>query len=374
MRLTGLSLRHFRNLAAQELDLPPEGFALVGENAQGKTNLLEAIYYLEVFRSFRGAPDDQLVAFGEGLFRVSGRLAETGAGAGGCELSAAYQRQGRQKRVKVDGSQPERLGDAVGRVGAVLFSPADVTLVSGPPGERRRFLDVVLSLNERGYLAQLQRFRQSLAQRNTLLREDEPASVVRAWDEPLVTSGAQVMAARQRWTREREAAFRCYHAEATGGQEAAMEYEPSLPLEGACSLEEIEQAFRDALQASSGRERRMGTTVTGPHRDELGLRLPDENGGLDVRRYGSGGQRRTVALALRLVEADTLRSVRGGQPLILLDDVFAELDSGRSERVLGLLERSNPAQVVLTAPKESDVRLRRESLPRWRIEAGRIWS
>ena len=371
MRLKELSVRHFRNLAAQDLDLPPEGVAIVGENAQGKTNLLEAIYYLEVFRSFRGAPDEQLVAFGEGLFRVAGTLAH-GQGSGDLEISAAFQRQGRVKRVRVEGAEAERLGDAVGRVGAVIFSPADVSMVSGPPAERRRFLDVVLSLNQPGYLVALQRYRQNLSQRNVALRDDQPAGVLRAWDEGLLAAGAEVMASRRRWVEERATAFCAYHAEATGGQQAVMAYEPSVPLAEAGSSAEILGAFRTALLESGNRERRLGTTVVGPHRDELGLSLRGEDGELDVRRFGSGGQRRTVALALRLVEADTLRGARGGEPLVLLDDVFAELDAGRSERVLGLLERASAAQVVLTAPKESDVRLKSESLPRWHIAAGRI--
>jgi DNA replication and repair protein RecF len=151
-----------------------------------------------------------------------------------------------------------------------------------------------------------------------------------------------------------------------------MAYRSSVPLEGVGSPEETVEAYREALTASGERERRMGTTVVGPHRDDLLLRLEDEGDDLDLREYGSGGQRRTAALALRLVEARTIREVRGQEPLILLDDVFAELDEGRSERILALMEREETGQVLMTAPKESDVRIRKEALARWTIEGGRI--
>ena len=374
MRLTGLSIRNFRNLAAQDLHLPAEGLALIGANAQGKTNLLEAIYYLEVFRSFRGAPDDQLVAFGEDVFRLTAVLEDGADRSKQLELSAAFQREGRSKRVRVDGTEADRLGDAVGRVGVVLFSPADISLVSGPPGERRRFLDVVLSLNRAGYLTALQRFRQSLQQRNAALKEEQPARAVQAWDEPLVAEGSAVVAARRQWVRESAESFSAYHAEAAGGEVAEMRYEPSFLLRGAESEEDVRGVYREALLDSSARERRLGSTVVGPHRDDLSLQLPAQDGGQDVRRFGSGGQMRTVALALRLVEADTIKTARRRSPLVLLDDIFAELDAARGERVMRLLEMCECGQLVLTAPKESDVRVRKESLPRWHIARGRIAS
>lgn len=151
-----------------------------------------------------------------------------------------------------------------------------------------------------------------------------------------------------------------------------MAYRSSVTLDGATTVEDIAEAYRDTLAGSAERERRMGTTVVGPHRDELVLRLEDEGDDLDLREYGSGGQRRTAALALRLVEARTIREVRGKEPLILLDDVFAELDARRSERILELMEREETGQVLLTAPKESDVRIRRDRLPRWHISGGRV--
>lgn len=371
MRLKHLSLRHFRNLGIQELEVPDEGFALVGENAQGKSNVLEGIYYLETFRSFRGARDDQLVSFGEDVFRLAARAESDAAGGEDVEVTAAFQRQGRRKKVTVLGSEPERLSQALGQLGVVVFSPADVQLVNEGPAERRRFLDMVLSLNAQGYLPALQEYRHVLSQRNAALREEQPPELVTLWDESLVSAGARVMAGRAHWVEHWGPCFTSLYEQVSGGQTAVQTYRPSVGLDGGSSVEDLAEAFRAALVGARGRERRMGTTVVGPHRDELQLSLEGDRD-LEVREYGSGGQRRTVALALRLVEARTIRHARGVEPIVLLDDVFAELDSGRSERILALMEGEETGQVILTAPKESDVRLRREVLPRWHIAAGQI--
>jgi len=389
VHLSELSLRHFRNLGSQELAFPAQGIALVGENAQGKSNLLEAIYYLETFRSFRGARDDQLVAFDQDVFRVVGHLCpDPGEDSPDVTVTAAFQKRGRQKKVTVNGEVQERLGDAIGRAGAVIFSPADVALVNEGPGERRRFLDIVLSLNASGYLDALQRYRHVLNQRNAALKERLPDAAVRVWDEPLVRTGARVMEGRRNWLVERGPLFARYYEEVADGQRAALEYRPSVSVDengdggpagapagfGAgveAGVARLEASFRQALTDTGDRERRSGYTVVGPHRDEVRFYLEGDRD-LDIRDFGSGGQRRTVALALRLAEAATIREARGREPLILLDDVFAELDAGRSERILEIMEREETGQVILTAPKEADVRFRSDVLPRWHIAGGRI--
>lgn len=396
MYLKRLELRHFRNLGMQDLEFPPEGAAIVGDNAQGKSNLLEAIYFLETFRSFRGARDDQLVEFGEDVFRIVGDLTEgEGAGEDGkdaptparegvepgrtlgeddiTEVAAAFQKSGRRKKVTLDGVEVERIGDALGRLGAVIFSPADIAVVSEGPSERRRFLDIVLSLNAKDYLESLQRFRHILSQRNAALREEEPEAVVRAWDEALIRDGAVVIAERKKWIESWSEDFREYYRSVSGGRSARMEYRPSLDPGDAASAEAVADVYRDALEDTAERERRVGNTVVGPHRDEVTFTVEDGDDGLDVRDFGSGGQKRTTALALRLVEADTIRRERGRAPLVLLDDVFAELDPGRGERILELLQRPEMGQVILTAPKDSDVRLRKDRLLRLSVEDGRIF-
>jgi DNA replication and repair protein RecF len=378
VHLQRLRLQGFRNLDDVRLEFPPEGIALVGPNAQGKTNLLEAIYYLEILRSFRGARDSELPRFGTGFFRVEGVVAPA-AGAPPFEggrteqtVAAGWQREGPTKRVTLDGAEPPRLADVVGRVGAVLFTPADLALVNDGPQERRRFLDILLSLNEPGYMDALQRYRQVLSQRNAALREGGAPGAVAAWNDLLVQHGARVIATRRRWVEAVAEPFSSTHSEISGGHEAELAYLPSLKGEGIPEEGTEAEAFREALLASGSHERRMSTTVVGPHRDELRMRVPTGGRLRDVRTWGSGGQRRSVALALRLMEAHTLRERRGREPILLMDDVFAELDESRSKRVLDLLERTARGQVVLTAPRDSDVRLRGDRLPRWGIRDGVI--
>jgi DNA replication and repair protein RecF len=382
-----LRLRQFRNFPELDLVFPPAGVAIIGENGSGKTNLLEAVYYLEIFRSFRGTPDEQLVRFEGDAFFIRGRF--EGGGGGERELTAGFERRTRRKRVAVDGAEPERMGDAIGRAGVVIFSPFDGALVAGPPGERRRFLDILLSLNAAGYLPALQRFRQALRQRNSLLRDGAAPALIAAWDEGFVAAGARIVALRSRWVAARGEDFARRYAAIGGGAPARLRYHGSVPVPagdvatadaagddvasgGVPGEAGIREAFRRELVRLLPRERERRMTLVGPHRDDLGFFLEGPGDELDLRTYGSGGQQRTAAIALRMVEAATVREVRGIDPIVLLDDVFAELDAGRSRRILELLDAEERGQVILTAPKESDLEPRRGVLPHWRIAAGRI--
>jgi DNA replication and repair protein RecF len=370
--LSRLHLRNYRNFAEQVLEFPPQGAAIVGDNGQGKTNLLESIYYLEIFRSFRGAPDEQLVRFGEEVFYAEARL-EDGEGRTR-SVSAAFDRRGRKKKVTVNGAEPERLGDGLGQLGAVIFSPSDVELVAGGPGARRRFMDIVLSLAVPGYLHALQRYRQALFQRNTLLRQGSPRAMVELWDEGLVASGSRVAAARAAWIAERAESFAAHYARVAGGQSGFMAYAPSAPELGeASSPAGVAAAFGTALARGAEREQRRGMTLVGPHRDDLRFTTAGEDGGaLELRTYGSGGQQRTAAIALRMVEAETIHAIRGRQPIILLDDVFAELDPGRSQRIVDWIEAEEGGQVILTSPKPTDFHVHGDTLPRWGIRDGAV--
>ncbi len=395
MRLLRLSIKGFRNLADQVLDVPEEGVAIVGSNAQGKTNLLEAVHYLETFRSPRGRRDEQLVRIGETLFRVEAEIGRRDVMRGRAAepirvVSAAYDGPTRQKRVSVDGQVPGRLGDAIANIGSVLFTPEDVRVVSEGPSERRRYLDILLSLNLPGYLEALRRFRQALQRRNAALRRGEGVASVAAWDDVLVRSGAQVSVSRALWIARHAARFSEYYGEVSGERVARMVYEPGIRVtaehtadsvddysEGGDAvggdprvIDTVAEAYGAALEDLRESERRLRATLVGPHRDELRFYIEAPEGERDAREMGSGGEQRTIALALRLLEADTVREGRRREPILLLDDLFAELDAERSRRVLDLLDRRVPGQVVLTAPKESDVRFRTEALSRWWIEKG----
>jgi DNA replication and repair protein RecF len=196
--LDALTVRDFRNLERADLELPAPGMLLVGENGQGKTNFLEAIYYLQLVRSMRGARDQDLVRFGAAGFHLAARVASDRAR----EVAIGFERAGKRKRVRLDGAIVERLGEAVGTVPVVMFSPSDVELVAAGPAARRRFLDIMLAVASRGYLRALQRYRAALVRRNAALREaarqhgGRAGAHVEVWDAPLAEHGAVLWAER----------------------------------------------------------------------------------------------------------------------------------------------------------------------------------
>ncbi|KPK56986.1 MAG: hypothetical protein AMS21_12065 [Gemmatimonas sp. SG8_38_2] len=377
MFLQRLGLRNFRNFENETVEFPERGAALIGNNGQGKTNLLEAVYYLEIFRSFRGARDEQLVRFGSDHFRVEGRLEGSGS-SDEAEVAAGYAREGRRKKVTLGGREPERVGEIIGQVGAIVFTASDVEIVAGGPGARRRFLDITLSLVEPGYLQELQRYRQILSQRNGLLRDGASAPELAAWNAGLVDSGSQITEARARWIAGRKTGFSRYYSAISGGQEGGLDYAPSVPapargLEAeVSSLEEWAEAFRIQLERLAERERRRGLTLVGPHRDDVSFWVA---GGIEpvwLRNFGSAGQQRTAAVALRMAEAESLRAKRGRQPIVMLDDVFAELDPRRAERVVELLTAEDWGQVLVTSPKPSEFAFMGGSLAEYRIVNGEV--
>jgi len=367
--LTTLALRDFRNLARLDLEIPDAGAVVIGENGQGKTNLLEAIYYLHLLRSVRGARDVDIVRFGAAGFHIAAR-----AGGGlHHELSAGFERQGRRKRVKVDGAEPPRLSDALGALPCVLFSPADVDLVAGAPSARRRYLDILLALSSRAYLAALQRYRAALAQRNAALRDasrnagGRTEQRVAVWEAPLAEHGAVLWRERVRWTER--AADRFAELCAAIGEQAPVSMRYATALEpSSTELDEVVRALARSLEQKRGFDMRRGLTHSGPHRDDLALTLD----GRELRAFGSAGQQRTAAIALRLLEAEALHHRLGAAPLFLLDDPFAELDARRSSRILELLAAHGMGQTLLTVPRESDIPPALTELARWRIAAGVI--
>jgi DNA replication and repair protein RecF len=375
-----IRLRQFRNFAGLELHFPDAGAAIIGDNGSGKTNLLEAVHYLEIFRSFRGAADEQLVRFGAEAFHVRGMFEDRVTGRI-LEITAAYEPRTRRKRVMVGGVEAERLGDAIGRLGSVIFSPSDVVIVAGAPGVRRRYLDIVLSLNVRGYLDALQRYRHVLRQRNALLRDGRSGGALSAWDAGLIESGAIVISARAAWVRSHAERFAQIYDTIGGTGPATLAYDSDVSLDEGETREAATHSFAARLAHVTQRERERGVTLAGPHRDDLALLMRSSTAAVDLRQFGSGGQVRTAAIALRMIEAETVREARGFQPLLLLDDVFAELDVGRSRRILELFRAGRHGQVILTAPKESDVLLDEVGddalvtpLVRWRIAAAEVFT
>jgi DNA replication and repair protein RecF len=371
--LRTLAIRDFRNLARVELEPPDEGMLVIGDNGHGKSNLLEAIYYLQLLRSIRGARDQDLVRFGTDGFHLRADVRSDRAG----EISVGFARQGKRKRVRLDGAECERLSDAVGALPIVMFSPADVDLVAGSPSARRRYLDIMLAVTSRGYLHALQRYRAALVRRNAALRGAvrQPAGRADAridvWEAPLAEHGATLLDERRDWVwrvRERFAEL-C----AAIGEEGAVaiRYQSSVaPAEGA-SRAETREALTRAFETQRSADLRFGLTRMGPHRDDLLITLTSTDGvARDLRVFGSAGQQRSAAIALRLLESETLRERRGAAPLVLLDDPFAELDVRRAASIVDLLSRGGMGQTMLAVPRESDIPTGMPRLERYRVTGG----
>ena len=371
--LRSLAIRDFRNLERVDLDIPAAGLAIVGNNGQGKTNLLEAIYYLQTLRSARGARDSETTRFGTGGFHISGKADTPELH----EISVGFDRQAKKKKAVVDGVAPRRLSDALGALPSVMFSPTDLDLVGGSPAVRRRFLDLTLALTSRKYLHALQHYRANLLQRNAALRDATKRGAsdarVAVWEPALAEHGALLVAARARWVLEWAPGFRDLCAQI--GEQAPVGMRYSSPcgevLAQATPLSAAKQC-QDALVAALAEKRpldlRRGLTHVGPHRDELELTLD----GREMRTFASAGQQRTAAIALRMLEATTIKHHSGAEPLFLLDDPFAELDGGRAERILGLLQEGGIGQTILAVPRASDIPRELMKLDRVSIRNGSI--
>ncbi|MEP6495259.1 MAG: DNA replication and repair protein RecF [bacterium] len=369
-RLLRLAVSDYRNLARVELTPPPEGLVVIGDNGQGKTNLLEAIYYLQILRSARGARDQDLVRFGTDTFHLSATV-ETDARH---EIGVGFDRPQRRKRVRLDGVVRDKLSDALGALPSVMFSPADVELIAGAPNTRRRFLDILLALSEPGYLAALQRYRGALARRNAALREAArsgraSAASVAVWEPPLAEHGAVLWNARRAWIASVEGRFEQLSHDIGERARVCIRYASTLaPADHSHTISA--EALAGALEEKRPLDLRRGLTHAGPHRDDLSITLD----GRDLRVFGSAGQHRTAAIALRMLEAATFTERAGRAPLFLLDDPFAELDARRASRILDLLTRDGLGQTVLAVPREADIPNELTGLERLRVVAGEITS
>jgi DNA replication and repair protein RecF len=358
MRLTHLSLRDFRSYVEVELPLDAGVTALVGPNGQGKTNLVEAVGYLATLGSHRVAQDAPLVRLGSERAVVRANVVRDDRAL----LVEVEITPGRANRARVNRAPVPRAREVIGILRTVLFAPEDLALVKGDPTERRRFLDDLLVLRTPRLAGVRADYDRVLRQRNALLKSAGAGiragkgdlRTLEVWDSHLATTGAELLAARLDLVEVmRPLVDKAYDAVADSGGPVALDYKSSLgedvPLVpdkdvlSAALLSEIANLRRNELE--------RGISLVGPHRDDLLLKL----GPLPAKGYASHGESWSFALALRLAAYDLLRSDtdEGGEPVLILDDVFAELDVGRRERLAGMVARAE--QVLVTAAVAADV-------------------
>lgn len=355
MRVSRIRIRDFRNIARFDATIPPGAHLIMGANAQGKSAFLEAVYLMATLRSFRGASGSQMVQHGAKGYFVGG------------EISAASTREikifwsSRERRVQLDDQPIRRLADLYEFARMVVFSNEDLQLTSGAPRVRRRFIDLILAQSEIDYLPTLQGYARAIRSRNALLRNE--SSDIRTLDgftKEAIKHGEAMMRQRAGLIPQLEKHARSAYARIAPDKETlSIEYQPN-----------VKSDFTRELAQSHPRERALGSTVIGPHRDDLRLRLDDR----PVANFASEGQKRSVAIALRMAQTELLTERFGQTPILLIDDVLGELDASRRAGFLPLLERpeTKRSQAFITCTETSWPKEISADWGRWRVCEGVI--
>lgn len=355
MHLEQLRLRDFRNYARLDVTFSPGFHLLLGDNAQGKTNILEAIYLMATSRSFRGVGGSQMVRHGAKGYFVSGKV----VGQGTREIKMYW--SATERKLSVDAQPVRKLGDFLGVLRVVIFCTEDLQLVKGTARSRRRFVDLLLTQTHPGYLPLLQRYARTLRSRNALLKQrtvDEAA--LDSFSGELVRSGAEIIKFRRELAPKLSPLARlAYRRISNDAEELRLEYQPS-----------IREDFAVELAQSRKRERTYRSTIVGPHRDEYPMLLNERS----AAQFGSEGQKRSLAIALKMAQAEYLTGIHGSPPVLLIDDVMGELDVKRRSGLLPLLERAHLArgQVFMTCTEENWPRELGRDLKRWEIKGGSL--
>lgn len=334
MRISALRLHDFRNYCFQEVELGPGLHVFEGRNAQGKTALLEAVYLGATARSFRTNKEGDLVRWGQtagglhlSMVRDSGRL-----------RSLSMRWQDGVRKILVQEQPVRRLAEFLSELPLALFTPDDLELVQGGPDMRRAYLDLLLCKLYPAYLEALGRYQKVLRQKGALLRAQSSRTELESWDQLLMKFGAQLMEYRSQACEKLQPMLACLYAELSGEEvRLRLEYVPNVQTD-----------FEEALRRAQSEEWRRRSPLVGPHRDEVQLSL----GEALVRRFGSQGQRRTLALAMRLAQAEMLLEIGKERPVVLLDDCFSELDPGRQARLLRWLEGASQVLITTATPLE----------------------
>lgn len=390
MLISHLSLTNFRNYRSLELSLPPGVSVFAGQNAQGKTNVLEAVYLLATLRSPRTESDAELVAWNaiaaeSGPARIKGTV-ERGASAYEVELQLLGRGEVSQdpdtptpvsaasRRIRVNGL-PRKAGEAAGILNAVFFSTLDIDLITGSPSVRRRYIDLTLTQVDARYRQHLAEYGKVMPQRNALLklvqeRRAGPAELD-FWDAQLSRSGAYIASARARAIGELDRLAQIEEEALTsGGEVLSIRYLPRIAGAEPGALADVavaEELLTRAFEAGRRRDIESGMTLTGPHRDDLDLLV----GGVSAAAFGSRAQQRTAALALRLAEARLLEARTGETPVLLLDDILSEMDAARRASVLARIDDTRQV-LITTAEPEVFAPAFMAAASQYRVRAGTV--
>lgn len=362
MIVKSLKVANYRNI--DSLQFNPAGGINVfyGENGSGKTNILESIFMLCLGRSQRGAADSMVLQSGQEFYRLEGELKNNTRIR---KVAVAYEKQGR-KRITIDGVK-SRVSELFGHFCAVAAGPEDNRIIAGSPSARRLFIDMYLSQISQTYLTTLGDYQKALAQKNSALKQRMRPDT---FDDLLVRYGCNLIAARQEFVRNLAGhANSCYN-DIAGGEALEITYHSSVPLgddsEGeSLSLSALEDLFRKELHEKREHELTVRVALVGPHRDDIGVEI----GGFPARSHGSQGQWRTAAIALKLGVFSLLKKERGHPPVLLLDEIFAELDSRRTLQLMHMFDGFSQLFITMAAQPPAGMR---ETARCYRVSAGKI--
>ncbi|HEY3914545.1 MAG TPA: DNA replication/repair protein RecF [Verrucomicrobiae bacterium] len=355
VHLSHLRLRDFRNYKRLDVDFPAGFHLLLGDNAQGKTNILEAVYLIATLRSFRGVGGAQMIRHGQKGYFVGANVTSRSTHDIKIYWSA------RERNLALDGQPVRRLGDYLGTLRAVVFCTEDLQLIKGTARLRRRFMDLLLTQTHPSYLALLQRYAAALRSRNALLKDPRPdEAALESFTRQLIEAGTKLMHHRRELAPQVFPLAQEAHARVAGGADTLeLEYQPS-----------VRKDFALELAQNRAREKVFRSTLLGPHRDDLNLRL----GGKSAAKYASEGQKRSIAIALKMAQAEYLSAIHGAPPILLIDDIMGELDARRRAGFLPLLNRAQHArsQVFMTCTEENWPRELGRDVQRWQVQSGSL--
>ncbi|AOY75419.1 DNA replication/repair protein RecF [Clostridium formicaceticum] len=328
MLVEEVKLLDYRNYKQLQLQFHPKLNIFVGENAQGKTNILEALYVCAIGKSFRTNKDQEMVRMlKEHAYIKTSILKSTDK----VEIEVLINREN-NKRIKVNKLSLTKYGDLLGNLNVVLFSPEDLKIIKEGPNERRRFINNDISQILPRYYYTLVQYNKILQQRNKVLKNYKGKTIdLEVWDEQLIDHGAWLMIYRRNFIKRIAILAKLMHKKITDGLEILeVQYDSSIKIKEENEIKDIKEKFREALKEAQPLEERRGLTLIGPHRDDLIFKV----NGLEIKKYGSQGQQRTAVLSLKLAELELMKGEVGEYPILLLDDVMSELDKKRQNYLI----------------------------------------
>ena len=343
MKLTNLQLQNFRNYESVQLEFTEGVHVFIGENAQGKTNLLESIYALAMTKSHRTTNDKELIGWNKEFATIKGTVEKT---ATKTNLELQFSKKG--KIAKVNYLEQKRLSSYLGNLNVILFAPENLTLVKGSPQNRRKFVDMELGQMSSLYLYDLVEYNRVLKQRNTYLKQlaikkKQPDEYLEVLSEMLSELASKIVFHRLDFMKQLEALAIPIHDQLSLGREKfSVSYQATIPLEDGLTPSQMKEIYMNQFKKNQTREADQATTLIGPHRDDLIFYLNE----VPVQTYGSQGQQRSTVLSLKLAEIELMKLSTGEYPLLLLDDVLSELDDDRQTHLIKAIE--NKVQTFIT--------------------------